>query len=188
MWRETGKIGSIIPMPSDSARKNISLTRYAIERATQQERLLYGHLFADLRKERGVTQEAVAERSGVTSRTIRNIETGEVAGQADKLIRLFIALDIDLDGTLWSADVHRYTSMLAPLIHGIHPEHRLEVVGEIIPILTRAVTAHPNASVGGVDHPGDLPTLAERREQRLRTTERKAAKRGKNEADIPHAD
>lgn len=177
-----------MPMPSDNSRKNIPLTRNAIEHATQQERLLYGRLIAELRQERGLTQEAVAERSGVTSRTIRNIEGGEVAGQAEKLIRLFIALDIDLDGTLWSADVHRYTSMLAPLIQGIDPDHRFQVVGEIIPILTRAVAAHPNVHVGGVDHPGDLPTLAGRREQKLRTTERKAAKRGTNEADIPHAD
>lgn len=177
-----------MPMASDADRKNIPLTKVAIERATQQERLLYGQLVADIRRDKGLTQEALAERSGVTSRTIRNIETGQAAGQADKLIRLFIALDVDLDGTLWTTDVHRYTSMLAPLIHAIDPDHRLGVVGELMPILTRAVQAHPNTDVGGIDNAESLPTLASHREKKLRATEKKAARRGTNEADVPHAD
>lgn len=177
-----------MPMASDMDRKNIPLTRTAIERATQQERLLYGQLIADIRKDKGMTQEALAERSGVTSRTIRNIETGDNAGQADKLIRLLIALDIDLDGTLWTADVHRYTSMLAPLIHAIHPDHRLAAVTDLMPVLSRAVQAHPNANVGGVDEAEAIPTLDSRRERKLRATEQKAANRGTNEADLPHAD
>lgn len=175
-------------MPSPQDRKNIPLTRTAIERATQQERLLYGQLIADIRADIGMTQETLAERSGVTSRTIRNIESGDNAGQADKLIRLFIALDIDLDGTLWTADVHRYTSMLAPLIHAIHPDHRLAAVTDLMPSLTRAVQAHPNTDVGGVDDAEAIPTLDSRRERKLRSTERKAANRGQNEADLPHAD
>lgn len=177
-----------MPMGSDIDRKNIPLTRVAIERATQQERLLYGQVLAELRKDKGLTQEALAEKSGVTSRTIRNIEGGENAGQADKLIRLFIALDIDLDGTMWAPDVYRYTSMLAPLINAIEPAHRLEVVGELVPILTRAVHAHPNTDVGGVAEAEALPTLASQREKKIRATERKAARRGSNEADVPHAD
>lgn len=175
-------------MADNNRRKNIPLTRIAIERATQQERLLYGELVADLRKERGLTQEVLSERADVTSRTIRNIETGESAGQADKLIRLFIALDIDLDGTLWTADVHRYTSMIAPLIRGIDPDYRLEVVGELIPILTRAIGVHPNRDVGGPAQPEEVPTLDARREQKLRATSKLAAKKGRNEADTPHAD
>lgn len=177
-----------MPMASDMDRKNIPLTRTAIERATQQERLLYGGLIADIRKDKGMTQESLAERSGVTSRTIRNIEGGENAGQADKLIRLFIALDIDLDGTLWTADVHRYTSMLAPLIHAIHPDHRLAAVTDLMPVLTRAVQAHPNGDVGGIDDADSIPTLDSHRERKLRGTDRKAASRGRNEADIPHTD
>lgn len=177
-----------MPMASDIDRKKIALTRTAIERATQQERLLYGQLIAELRKEQEVTQEELAGRSEVTSRTIRNIETGEVAGQADKLIRLFVALNVDLDGTLWTADVHRYTSMLAPLIRAIHPDHRLAAVTDLMPVLSRAVQAHPNPDVGGVDEAEAIPTLDSRRERKLRATEKKAANRGTNEADLPHAD
>lgn len=177
-----------MPMASDIDRKDIPLTRIAIERATQQERLLYGQLIADIRKDKGMTQEALAERSGVTSRTIRSIELGDTAGQADKLTRLFIALDIDLDGTLWTVDIHRYTSMLAPLIHAIHPDYRLAAVTDLMPVLSRAVQAHPNGSVGGVDEAETIPTLDSRRERKLRATDKKAANRGTNEADLPHAE
>jgi len=177
-----------MPMASDIDRKDLPLTRNCIERATQQERLLYGQLIADIRADKGMTQETLAERSGVTSRTIRNIENGDNAGQADKLIRLFIALDIDLDGTLWTADTHRYTSMLAPLIQAIHPDYRLAAVTDLIPGLSRAVKAHPNADVGGVDEAETIPTLDSHRERKLRAIDQKAANRGKNEADLPHAD
>ena len=47
-------------MASDMDRKNIPLTRIAIERATQQERLLYGQLIADIRADKGMTQETLA--------------------------------------------------------------------------------------------------------------------------------
>lgn len=159
-------------MATENNRKDLMLTRAAIERATQKERLLYGALVAELRAERRLTQQSLADRSGVTSRTIRNIEKGDVSPQADKLIRLYTALDIDLDGTLWDADVYRYTAMIAPLIRDIHPSYRLDAVAEVIPALSRSVGKHPNAAVENVTlftprpqsddlrevaHEGDIP-------------------------------
>ncbi|WP_036322778.1 helix-turn-helix domain-containing protein [Microbacterium gubbeenense] len=133
-------------MSSEPTGKDLVLTRTAIERATQHERLLYGELVGDLRAARGMTQATLAERSAVTARTIRNIEKGAVAPQAEKLIRLFVALDVDLDGTMYSAEVQAYVAMLAPLIRDIDPEHRLAAVADLIPALSRAVAAHPRSN------------------------------------------
>ena len=130
-------------MTSEPTGKDLVLARTAIERATQQERLLYGELVGDLRAARGVTQAMLAERSGVTARTIRNIEKGAVAPQADKLVRRFVALDGDLDRTAYGADVQSYIAMLAPLIRDIDPDYRLAAVADLIPALSRAVAEHP---------------------------------------------
>ncbi|CAN7514437.1 helix-turn-helix transcriptional regulator [Microbacterium maritypicum] len=133
-------------MASDNDRKELPLTRFAIERATQQERLSYGALLARLRDEKGVTQGELEERSGVTSRTIRNIENGTVAGQTDKLIRLFIALGADLDGDA-REEVESYIAMIAPMLRAIHPDHRFAAVTQLVPILSDAVRANPNSEI-----------------------------------------
>lgn len=132
-----------MPMATDINRKDLPLNRISIERATQQERLSYGALIARLRSEKGLTQGELEGRSGVTSRTIRNIESGAVAGQADKLVRLFVALGIDLDGDA-RAEVDSYVAMIAPLLQAIHPDHRFGAVSQIIPVLSNAVREHPN--------------------------------------------
>lgn len=140
---DTGNIANLMPMGTDINRKELPLNRISIERATQQERLSYGGLLAKLRADKGITQGELEDKSGVTSRTIRNIETGTVAGQADKLIRLFIALGVDLDGDA-RAEVDSYVAMIAPLLQAIHPEHRFAAVSQVIPLLSDAVRAHPN--------------------------------------------
>lgn len=134
-----------MPMGTDMNRKELPLDRVSIERATQQERLSYGVLLAKLRGDKGVTQGDLEDKSGVTSRTIRNIETGAVAGQADKLIRLFVALGVDLDGDA-RAEVDSYIAMISPLLQAIHPDHRLAAVSRVIPVLSDAVREHPNSA------------------------------------------
>lgn len=141
-----------MPMGTDINRKDLRLNRVSIERATQQERLSYGGMVAKLRAENGLTQGELEDRSGVTSRTIRNIETGAVAGQADKLISLFVALGVDLDGDA-RAEVDSYVAMIAPLLQAIHPDHRLAAVGQVIPILSDAVRAHPNLDTASAPVP-----------------------------------
>ena len=132
-------------MDAEMNRKDLPLTRVAIERATQQERLSYGLLFEQLRKARKLTQAEVEERSGVTSRTIRNIETGAVAGQADKLIKLFIALEVDLDGDKW-AEVQPQLAIVAPMLLNIHPDYRNSAIQEVIPTLAEQIRLHPVSS------------------------------------------
>lgn len=129
--------------------KDLPLTRYAIESASQQERLLYGEMFKRLFAESGIQQKELAERANVTARTIRNIEQGKVAAQAEKLVSLFIALGIELDGDP-DADVRTYTRMLAPVIRRISPEHRSIAVADAVDTLTEHLFRHPNTHLAPV--------------------------------------
>ncbi len=60
-----------------------------------------GAPFAVLLKERrlrvGLTQEALAERAGLSARNIQNLERGENRPLADTIARLAAALDLSLD-------------------------------------------------------------------------------------------
>lgn len=123
--------------------KDLPLTRYAIEKATQQERLSYGVLIGTLIDRSDISQKDLAEASGVTARTIRNITQGKVAPQADKIIGLLLALNIDVDDTI-DADVRPYTKMLAPVIRRIDPEYRAAAVSDAIGLLSDAALAHPD--------------------------------------------
>lgn len=122
--------------------KDLPLTRYAIEKASQQDRLSYGALVADLIARSPKSQKDLAEAAGVSARTIRNIVQGRVAPQADNLTALLIALDIDIDG-FEDADVRSYTKMLAPVIRRIHPDYRTEAVSDAIGLLSDAALRNP---------------------------------------------
>jgi transcriptional regulator with XRE-family HTH domain len=143
-------------MDADKNRKDLPLTRVAIERATQQERLSYGLLIEQLRKSKHLKQTELEEMSGVTSRTIRNIETGAVAGQADNLIRLFIALEVDLDGDRF-VEVQPQLAIVAPMLLNIHPDWRNEAIQEVIPTLAEQIRLHP------VDSPAPASMEAHRK-------------------------
>lgn len=142
-WWFRGNIGTVVRVDTTSQGKNLPLTRYAIEKATQQERLLYGRVVAELIEQSGLQQKEIAEASNVTARTIRNIVKGETAPQADKLIALLITLGVDLDGEA-EREVRPYTQMLAPVIRRIHPDYRDAAVSEAIGGLSDAALAHPN--------------------------------------------
>ncbi|ALJ22091.1 helix-turn-helix domain-containing protein [Microbacterium sp. No. 7] len=130
-------------MNTDADRKNLVLTRDAINQASQQTRLLYGVLVKEIREESRLTQDEVASRSGVSSRTIRNIETGAVAGQADKLIKIFIAMGVDIDGDLYSADTQRHLRLLGSLIVRIEENHRASAVTHAAVLLADEIRRHP---------------------------------------------
>lgn len=130
-------------MSDRDERKELPLTRYAIEKASHQERMKYGPLLADYIARSDLQQKQIAEAAGVTARTIRNIIQGKSAPQADKIVALLVALGVDVDGGE-DADVRPYTKMLAPLIRRIHPDHRATAVSEAIGVLSDAAVAHPD--------------------------------------------
>lgn len=131
-------------MTQNAEGKDLALTRYAIEKADQQERLSYGALLADLIHRSGLQQKDLAEAAGVSARTIRNIIQGKVAPQADNIIALLLALNIDVDDQA-DADVRSWTKMLAPVIRRIHPDHRATAVAGAIGVLSDAAVQHPFA-------------------------------------------
>ena len=51
----------------------------------------------DLRKRRGLSQEELAEKSGLSLRTIQRIENGETDPRGDSLRRLAAALETSPD-------------------------------------------------------------------------------------------
>lgn len=154
---ETGKTVNVSAVTTDNDRKSPELTISGIQSATQQERLSYGESVALLRRRASMSQVALAEAANVTDRTIRNIEGGKVAGQADVLIRIFRALGVELEGPRWSSETQQYVSMLAPMIERIAPTARLRTISRVIEILSDAMELAPN--VGGVSEPVDLHTV-----------------------------
>ena len=73
--------------------------------AGKQELLaeVMGHRLAELRKQRGLTQQQVAERMGVTKGRVSQIEQGKVSGQ-DVLARFAVALGGRLHQAIYFED------------------------------------------------------------------------------------
>ncbi|KRB36396.1 helix-turn-helix transcriptional regulator [Microbacterium sp. Root180] len=124
-------------------RKDLPLTRYAIERASHQDRLSYAVVLSELIARSDLQQKELAEASGVTARTIRNIVQGKNVPQVDKILALMRALGVDIDEGD-DLDVRPYTKMLAPVIRRIDPDHRAAAVSDAIGILSDAAVAHPD--------------------------------------------
>lgn len=68
-------------------------------------------------------------------RTLSNIENQKTAGQADKLVRIFRALGIELEYPAWSEETQSYMAMIAPLIEKINSGKRLAVMQEVLTLL-----------------------------------------------------
>lgn len=130
-------------MPSTGERKDLPLTRYAIERASHNERVAYARVLSQLIERSDLKQKELADASGITARTIRNIVQGKNTPQVDKILALMLALGVDIDGAD-DLDVRPYTKMLAPVIRRIDPDHRATAVSEAIGVLSDAAVAHPD--------------------------------------------
>lgn len=122
--------------------KDLPLTRYGIETASQNERMLYGRFVAERVEESTKQQKELAEAAGVTPRTIRNLLQSKTAPQAEVLVKLLIALGYDLDGD-GDPEIRTYTTMMAPAIRRIHPDYRAEAVSSALGQLLDAAVAHP---------------------------------------------
>lgn len=130
-------------MSTTEERKELPLTRYAIERASHDERRSYAVALSELIARSELQQKDLADAAGVTARTIRNIVQGKNVPQADKILALMRALGVDIDGED-DLDVRPYTKMLAPVIRRIDPDRRAAAVSEAIGILSDAAVAHPD--------------------------------------------
>ena len=76
-------------------------------RAVSQELIMLGNRIREYRKERGFSQEILAEKSGVSTNTISRIEGGQMAMSVGILQRIVKALGVDANVLLGvSTDVN----------------------------------------------------------------------------------
>ena len=69
-------------------------------RAVSQELIILGNRIREYRKERGFSQEILAEKSGVSTNTISRIEGGQMAMSVGILQRIVKALGVDANTLL----------------------------------------------------------------------------------------
>ena len=86
----------------------------------------------ELRSRRGYSQEELAERSGLSLRTIQRIENGETEPRGDSLTRLAAAFDVTVDDladwglvedklTLWVMNLSALSLLFFPLLGVLVP-------------------------------------------------------------------
>lgn len=107
-----------------------------------------GHILKRARKEQGLTQSELAEKAGVTRRTISNIENGATTGQPRIKRILGEALGVDLAETLGVDDVSVKTLLRAiePILEAIPPSRRPSVMSQIIQILSNSLYEEQQSS------------------------------------------
>jgi XRE family transcriptional regulator, regulator of sulfur utilization len=66
------------------------------ERAVKHVRRFLGQRLRALRKQRGLSQERLGERSGLSGKFIGEVERGEKSISIDSLYRVAVALDVPL--------------------------------------------------------------------------------------------
>lgn len=69
-------------------------------RAVSQELIMLGNCIREYRKERGFSQEILAEKSGVSTNTISRIEGGQMAMSVGILQKIVKALGVDANTLL----------------------------------------------------------------------------------------
>lgn len=128
-------------------------------------KLGFGPVIRAARRGQGLTLEEVAERSGVTRRTISDIERGNTKGQERKIRAILGALgisDLLLDG-----DVEAFITALGPLLQRLGPDERAELMPQIVRLVAQAL--RPDQ---------ELPSLTEADELAAKREARRAPVRG----------
>lgn len=100
---------------------------------TEQQRVTYTARLRAARRARGLSQDEVAERAGVSRNTVGNAESGKVLPQSAVLWRIMGALDLRPDpGREWSPEVEGWLRMLAPLIEQLDADARERVMLDVL--------------------------------------------------------
>lgn len=109
---------------------------------TEQERGEFARRIAPRRAEKRLTQAELGEMSGVSARTVGNIEAGHTTPQADVLRRLAVALDLAPEPHL-DSDVEGWLAMVGPLLQAMSRGQRARMMGEFLPKLVNAIKNDP---------------------------------------------
>ena len=79
------------------------MTRYRHDENTVRQLKALGQAFREARKRAGLTQEVVADRSGVNASTVHQIEKGAVNPGYDVMVAIAKAMDLQLTPILLRA-------------------------------------------------------------------------------------
>lgn len=108
-----------------------------------------GKAIRQARLEQGMTQTELADKAGVTRRTVSNIEIGATTGQARVRQVLCEALGIDPARAIAGDDysVKALLRAIEPLLEAVPANRRAQVMSEIVQILSTAIYQEsPNLS------------------------------------------
>ncbi|MGR6579308.1 helix-turn-helix domain-containing protein [Rhodococcus qingshengii] len=106
----------------------------------EQARESWASKIKPARVAKGLTQQELADMSGVARRTIGNIEGGKMVPQIAVLRRLLIALDLGPDPAGSYPDwVEEWLAVIAPLIQSIPQPPRNRVMTDVVLMLGNAV-------------------------------------------------
>lgn len=109
-------------------------------RWTEQERQRFAAMLEPARKAAGLSQEDVAEMSGVSRRTIGNAERGDKIPQSSILRRLMIAVDLyDDRANPFSVDTRRWLAVVGPLVEQLPEGSRDSVMSGVVNGLSQEV-------------------------------------------------
>lgn len=104
------------------------------------KKLLIGRRMKELRKRKGLSQEELAERADTSPNYVSRMERGTENPTLDMLIKLEIALGVEL----WEIFDYGHKStakdlrdILGKLTHEIHDEGQLETAVRLLRALTR---------------------------------------------------
>lgn len=116
----------------------------------------FGRRLADLRRQRGLTQAALAERAGIATNTVGSYERGAKTPRPVTLERLATALDVAPDRLAFGpslADAAEEGSPLADLLMLLREEedHVVRVVADLASVIVPALrdAAGGGATVSG---------------------------------------
>src|SRR5215218_6723261 len=77
--------------------------------ALEEPRMRVAQNIYRLRSERGLTQQELARRAGMRQPRIAELERGDADSTQDALVRIAIALEVDI------ADLYEWTDVLGPV-------------------------------------------------------------------------
>ncbi len=111
----------------------------------ESERLEFGKEIRAMRRGQDLNQEALAEKAGVSVRTIRNLEGGHNEPQPGKLACVLDALGYRRPDKPWDDSIEAFLQMVGWRLSRLEPPERTALIGRLTLIVIGEETS-PNGS------------------------------------------
>lgn len=119
-------------------------------RMDSSERAALGPLIREARKGIGMKLEELEDASGISRRTISDIERGIRVGNTETLRRLLPLLGVQVTAAL-DPDVRAFIEMLGPLLQRLSQDER----GAVMPVVVKIVAEALRPPSGPIEAGGD---------------------------------